>query len=172
MLVENVGSKHDTSGNGHLYTVSTLTMFQGSCPAFCEAPESWVKATEFCTTNKTALFSVHYRTSWQSDMTICTITGFQILTYMKKHNMAMWDEAIRLIGSSAWKDKTHSSGHGSSQEFPRLVHSTCTSTAPSLGNAQCLYRWSLQEVSKSCKKRFVSKSVSKSVLHNSYIIVM
>ena len=26
----------------------------------------------------------------------------------------------------------HSSRHGSSQEFPRLVHSTCTSSAPAL----------------------------------------
>ena len=28
--------------------------------------------------------------------------------------------------------ETHSSRHGSSQEFPRLVHSTCTSSAPAL----------------------------------------
>ena len=32
---------------------------------------------------------------------------------------------------------------------------------------KCLHRGSVQEVSKSCKKCFVSKSVSKSVLHNS-----
>ena len=37
---------------------------------------------------------------------------------------------------------------------------------------KCLHRWSVQEVSKSCKKCFVSKSVSKSVLHNSYVITV
>ena len=37
---------------------------------------------------------------------------------------------------------------------------------------KCLHRWSVQEVSKSCKKCFVSKSVSKSVLHNSCIITV
>ena len=37
---------------------------------------------------------------------------------------------------------------------------------------KCLHRWSVQEVSKSCKKCFVSKSVSKSVLHNSCIITL
>ena len=30
------------------------------------------------------------------------------------------------------RNTCHSSGHGSSQEFPRLVHSTCTSSAPAL----------------------------------------
>ena len=34
---------------------------------------------------------------------------------------------------------------------------------------KCLHRGSVQEVSKSCKKCFVSKSVSESVLHNSYV---
>ena len=37
---------------------------------------------------------------------------------------------------------------------------------------KCLHRWSVQEVSKSCKKCFVSKSVSKSVLHNSCVITV
>ena len=37
---------------------------------------------------------------------------------------------------------------------------------------KCLHRWSVQEVSKSCKKCFVSKNVSKSVLHNSYVITV
>ena len=35
-----------------------------------------------------------------------------------------------------------------------------------------MHRGSVQEVSKSCKKCFVSKSVSKSVLHNSYVITV
>ena len=29
-------------------------------------------------------------------------------------------------------NRWHSSRHGSSQEFPRLVHSTCTSSSPAL----------------------------------------
>ena len=53
------------------------------------------------------------------------------------------------------------------------MHSTCTSSAPALEmhSAQCkcwkcLYRCSVQGVSKSCKKCFVSKRV----LQNSYVI--
>ena len=37
---------------------------------------------------------------------------------------------------------------------------------------KCLHRGSVQEVSKSYKKCFVSKSVSKCVLHNSYVITV
>ena len=43
------------------------------------------------------------------------------------------------------QDPQHSSRHGSSQEFPRLVHSTCASSAPALEthNVQVLdmYMW-------------------------------
>ena len=59
-----------------LYTVSTLTLFQGPWPAFCMATESWArfsgnKVSEFCTTNMSALSSIHYWPLWQSDITIC-----------------------------------------------------------------------------------------------------
>ena len=66
----------------------------------------------------------------------------------------------------------HSSRHGSSQEFPRLVHSTCTRSAPALEmhSVQVLEMLvqmpSVQGVSKSCKKCFISKRV----LQNSYVI--
>jgi len=63
----------------------------------------------------------------------------------------------------------HSSRLGGSQEFPRLVHSTCTSSAPALKmhRAQVLEMLVQMECSRSvqvCKKCYVSKSV----LQNSY----
>ena len=61
---------------------------------------------------------------------------------------------MSILGSGEWmmreykeSDPHHSSRHGSSQELPRLVHSTCASSAPALEthNVQVLdmyrYMW-------------------------------
>ena len=68
-----------------------------------------------------------------------------------------------------------SSRHGSSQEFPSLVHSICTSSAPALEmhSAQVLEMLAQRECPRSVQVlQKNAKSVSKSVLHNSYVITV